>query len=512
MNTKLLIESEKRKRRIRHRLRSIDWEEQGSRMMSASNIQYEVAMKSRGIALGGIGAMHALVNHVGLPAAINNRVRVLKKHLPYWESDHVLNIAYNVLCGGRALEDIENLRHDEVFMDSLGAQRIPDPTTSGDFCRRLGEPQIEALMDAVNECRLRVWQQQPESFFDEAIVEADGTVVPTQGECKEGMDFNYDKKLWGYHPLVLTLGNTGEPLFIVNRSGNRPSHEGAAKRFDQALTLLCRAGFRRIIFRGDTDFSQTAYLDAWNRQGVEFVFGMDAHQTLVKKAEKLDESAWRVLSRKPKYEVKTSRRQRPENFKKWIVQEKEYRNLHLLQEDIAEFDYSPVKCKQNYRIVAVRKHISVERGQQVLFTEYKYFFYITNLRKESAEKIVEHANKRCDQENKIAQLKDLRALHSPVDNLLSNWAYMVMASLAWSLKAWYALLLPVSGRWRKKRAYEKEKVLKMEFRTFLDSFVRMPAQVIKTGRRTVFRLLGWNRWQHVFLRGFATLRTRPMLC
>jgi hypothetical protein len=123
-----------------------------------------------------------------------------------------------------------------------------------------------------------------------------------------------------------------------------------------------------------------------------------------------------------------------------------------------------------------------------------------------AKKIVEHANKRCDQENKIAQLKDLRALHSPVDNLLSNWAYMVMASLAWSLKAWYALLLPVSGRWRTRHESEKEQVLKMEFRTFLNSFIRMPAQIVRTGRRIVFRLLGWNRWQNVFLRGYAALR------
>jgi hypothetical protein len=506
VNTKLLIESAIRKRRIEHRLRPIDWEDQEGAMLSASNIHYEVAETSRGLDVGGIGAIHTLASRVGLSAAINDRVRVLKKHLPYQESDHVLNIAYNVMCGGRALEDIEQRRNDEVFMDSLGAQRIPDPTTAGDFCRRFKEQDIEALMESANECRLRVWRQQPESFFDQAIVEADGTVVSTHGECKEGMDFNYNKKLWGYHPLVVTLGNTGEPLFIANRTGNRPSHEGAATRFDQALTLLRRAGFRRIVFRGDTDFSQTAYLDGWHRQGVEFVFGMDANKTLVGKAEELEETAWSALSRKPKYKVKTIPRQRPENFKEQVVKEKDYRNLHLLKEDVAEFEYSPVKCKESYRIIALRKHISVEQGQQVLFTEYRYFFYITNLKRVGAKKIVEHANKRCDQENKIAQLKDLRALHSPVDNLLSNWAYMVMASLAWSLKAWYALLLPVSGRWRTRHESEKEQVLKMEFRTFLNSFIRMPAQIVRTGRRIVFRLLGWNRWQNVFLRGYAALR------
>ena len=129
----------------------------------------------------------------------------------------------------------------------------------------------------------------------------------------------------------------------------------------------------------------------------------------------------------------------------------------------------------------------------------------------SAAEVVEIANQRCNQENHIAQLKELRALHSPVDTLESNWAYMVMASLAWSLKAWYALLLPVFDRWREKHEAEKDAVLKMEVRTFLNAFIRIPVQIVRTGRRIVYRLLGWNRWQHVFLRGLQALRL-PALC
>jgi hypothetical protein len=507
--TKLLAKSRNLKRRIEDRLRPINWEDQESPMLSATNIHYDVASKARGIDVGGIGAIHLLAQRVGLPRVINDRLKLLKKHLPYWESDHVLNIAYNVMCGGRCLEDIELRRNDEVFMNGLDAQRIPDPTTAGDFCRRFKVGDIETLMDVVNERRLWVWRQQPTSFFEQAIVEADGSVVPTTGECKEGMDFNYYKKLWGYHPLVVTLANTSEPLFIINRTGNRPSSEGAAARFDQALSLMRRAGFRRILFRGDTDFSQNAYLDGWHRQGVEFVFGMDANPALVEKAELLPETAWSVLSRKPKYEVKTSERQRPENIKEQVVRDREYRNLHLVKEDIAEYPYSPVKCNETYRIVVVRKTISVEQGQKMLFVEHEYFFYITNLANPAAE-IVESSNKRCNQENHLAQLKDLRALHSPVDTLESNWAYMVMASLAWSLKAWYALLLPVSERWRERHEDEKATVLRMEFRTFLNAFIRLPVQIVRTGRRVLYRLLGWNRWQHVFLRGLRGLRTTTL--
>jgi hypothetical protein len=511
MIKKLLERSRIFKRQIDRRLRPIDWEDQDAPMMSGSNILYEIAEKARGIDVAGIGAMHLLVQRIGLPSAINRGLELLKRHLPYWESDHVLNIAYNTLCGGTCLEDIEQRRDDAVFMDALGAQRIPDPTTAGDFCRRFEEQDVEALMDSINDCRVKVWQQQPAEFFEQAIVEADGTVVPTTGECKDGMDFNYHKKTWGYHPLLVSLANTNEPLFLVNRTGNRPSSEGAAARFDQALELVRRAGFRRVLFRGDTDFSQTAYLDGWHRQGVEFVFGMDAHPNLVKKAGSLSRSAWKVFGREPKYEVKTEERARPENVKERVVEEREFRNLRLLKEHVAEFRYSPTKCREEYRMVVLRKTIAVEQGQHVLFTEHDYFFYITNVDGMTARDVVRSSNKRCNQENLIAQLKGLRALHSPVDTLVSNWAYMVMTSLAWSLKAWYALMVPVAGRWREKHAAEKAAVLRMEFRTFLNEFIRVPAQIVKTGRRIVFRLLGWTRWQHVFIRALSTLRG-PALC
>jgi hypothetical protein len=192
----------------------------------------------------------------------------------------VLGIAYNVLCGGMCLQDIERRRQDEVYLDALGAQRIPDPTTAGDFCRRFDEPAIEALQAGINETRLRVWRAQPVEFFDEAIIDADGTLAETTGECKDGMDIAYTG-VWGYHPLVVSLANTQEPLFLVNRSGNRPSAEGAAERFDQARTLCRDAGFRRITFRGDTDFSQTCHVDRWDADGVRFVFGYDARANVI---------------------------------------------------------------------------------------------------------------------------------------------------------------------------------------------------------------------------------------
>jgi len=489
-----------RKRRIEHRLRPINWKAQPEPMFSASNIHYDLSERTRGLDTGGIGAMHRLARHVGLIEEIDKQVEVLKVHLPYHESDHVLNIAYNVLCGGKCLEDIEWRRNNEVYLDALGAQRVPDPTTEGDFCRRFKEPDIDHLMAAINETRLRVWGQQPEEFFEEAKIDADGTLAPTTGECKEGMDISY-KGVWGYHPLVVSLANTGEPLYLVNRSGNRPSHEGAAERFDQALELCRRAGFRKVTFRGDTDFTQTKHLDRWDQQDVRFVFGCDARDNLKAKADSLSARAWRRLERLPKYEVQTEERRRPENVKETIVIQREFENIRLLSEDVADFAYSPTSCKRTFRIVVLRKNLSVEKGEWCLFDEIRYFFYITNDLEASCEEIVFESNARCNQENLIAQLHSIGATRMPVDTLLSNWAHMVMASLAWSLKAWFALLLPEQGRWKEKHRQEKQAVLRMEFRTFLNAFMRVPAQVVRTGRRIVFRLLSWNPWQHVFLRG-----------
>lgn len=493
-----------RKRRIGHRLRDKVWPEQAAPMLAGRNIQYELSEKTRGLDTGGIGVMHRLALQTSLVEEIDRRVSVLKVHLPYHESDHVLNIAYNALCGGTCLEDIEWRRTNEVYLDALGAQRIPDPTTAGDFCRRFADSDIEGLMTAINETRLRVWAQQPAEFFESATIEADGTMAPTTGECKEGMDVSYNGT-WGYHPLVVSLANTAEPLYLVNRSGNRPSHEGAAERFDQSLALCRRAGFRKITFRGDTDFSQTQHLDGWNAQGVRFVFGIDARPNLVDAADALPKRVWERLQRPAKYEIATEVRRRPENVKDIKVIEREFENIRLRSEDVAEFAYSPTACTKTYRIVVVRKNLSIEKGAQCLFDDIRYFFYITNDPKTPAPEIVLEANARCNQENLIAQLQGVHATRMPVDTLLSNWAYMVMASLAWTLKAWFALLLPERGRWREKYRQEKQEVLRMEFRTFLNAFMRVPAQVVRTGRRIVFRLLAWNRWQHVFLRGAEQL-------
>jgi hypothetical protein len=393
-------------------------------------------------------------------------------------------------------------RQDEVYLDALGAQRIPDPTTAGDFCRRCDASAIEALQAAINETRIRVWRAQPAECFQEAIIDADGTLAETTGQGKAGMDIAYTG-VGGYHPLVVSLANTQEPLFLVNRSGHRPSSEGAAERYDQARALCGEAGFQRIPFRGDTDFSQTGHLDRWDGTGIRFVFGYDARANVIAAAEALPTRAWTRLERRPPYEIQTAPRQRPVNVNEATIVEREFKNLRLEAEAVAECSYQPTACAKPYRMVVVRKHISVEQGDQRLFDEIRYFFYLTNDHETAAADVVFLANDRCNQENLIDQLQHgVGATRMPVDTLQRNWAYMVMAALAWTLKAWFALRRPEPGRWAARYAAEQAAVLRMEFKAFLHAFMLIPVQVVRTSRRLVFRLLAWNPWQAVFLRGF----------
>jgi hypothetical protein len=496
------------KRRIERRLDKTKLGDCGKPMFAARNIHYEIADRTRGFVHGGIGVMHALARQIGLIDAIDERLHLLKIHLPFHESDHVLNFAYNALCEGTCLQDIELRRNDEVFLDALGARRIPDPTTAGDFCRRFTPADIVTLMDVFDDTRLKVWAEQPAAFFEQATIDMDGTLVETTGECKQGMDIAYDGT-WGYHPLVLSLANTGEVLSVVNRSGNRPSHEGAAEQVDRCLATCFRGGFQRVLLRGDTDFSQTEHLDRWNAdRRVRFIFGYDAMPNLVDIAKGLPERAWRTLERPARYTVKTESRARPQRVKEQVVVAREFENQRLQAESVAEFNYQPTACGVTYRMVVLRKNISVAKGEQTLFDHIVYFFYITNDWVKEPHEIVFAANGRCDQENILAQLLGgVRALTAPVDNLVSNWAYMVMTALAWNLKAWWGLSLPEEpGRWHERYRADKLWVLKVEFKTFVNAFVRLPCQLVRTGRKLVYRLLGWNPYQPIFFRLVSALR------
>lgn len=459
---------------------------------------------------GGIPLILRMAERSGLKRAINEGVEVLKQHQPYSEADHILNVALNALCGGTSLQDIEHRRNDAAFLEMLGTLAIPDPTTAGDFCRRFKAENVEALQDAINEARLNVWRTQGPSFTKKpAILDIDSSIVGTTGACKEGMDLTY-KGIWGYHPLLVSYANTNEPLFIVNRSGSRHSAEGAPALLDKAIALCRRAGHESILMRGDTAFAMTRYIDKWHDEGVNFVFGIMANRSTIKRADSIEQAQYAEFVRNADnaFAQKKARKKQPQ-VKQRIVEERGYKDWKLVREDIAEFINKPSLAKHTYRVVVLRKTITEHRGQLCLGNADRYFFYITNDFNSSAKEIVQHSNQRCAQEDLIGELKHgVNALRAPLNTLLSNNVYMVATSLAWSLKTWLALSTPVAPRSRTSHTADRRRLLRMSFRTFVHELMLIPLQVVRTGRQLLLRVLTWRPSFYVFFRfahafGFA---------
>ena len=269
-----------------------------------------------------------------------------------------------------------------------------------------------------------------------------------------------------------TATNTGEVLRLVNRSGNRPSHEGAAGEFDLAIRLCRQAGFRRILLRGDTDFSADQGPRRLGRRAVSFLFGIDAMPNLNALAEDLPASRWVEWHRPPQYTAQGPPRQRPEKIKDQIVRQRGFETWTRIREEVAEMAYRPTACDRSYRLIMVRQTIPVEKGQLRLQDEVRYRFFVTNDRETAPRALVFKANDRCDQENLIAQLKGgVHALRAAVDNLVSNWAYRVMTAWAWNLKAWFALSVPEHPRHQAAPREQKRDRLRMEFKRFVNTIM-----------------------------------------
>lgn len=482
----------KRRQRLARRLKNRRRRGDGRRpVMSGGTPSYEMADRTTATKAGGLAAIHTMVRRLGLQKTIDARLELLKRHQPYHESDHVLALAYSTLAGGTCLQDLDLLREDEALLNVLGARRLPDPTTTGDFLRRFETEDVEELQALINDVRADVWRAQPKTFLRRAVIDADGTVAGTTGEKKFDMEFNYHKKTWGYHPLLVSLANTREPLFLVNRPGNVQSHKDAAAVLDDAIALVSPV-FDEVLLRGDTAFALTVNFDRWTAEGVKFVFGYASYPNVVRIANELPGSQWHAFERHEKRVAGTSRSKRP-NVKEDVVVENDWKNLVLLGEELAEVEYQPTKCSRPYRLIVLRKEIEERKGQTVLIKDYRYFFYVSNDDDLTPEEIVRESNDRCDQENLIGQLKSgVNALSLPTHDLTSNWAHMVITSLAWTLKAWFGLTLP--------RAEDRRRILRMGFRSFLNAVVLIPAQVVRSGRRLVVRLLAYTRMIRIVFR------------
>ena len=443
---------------------------------------------------GGLALAASLVRSLGIAEALNRELSLLASHRPFHESDHVLTHVYNLYAGGTCIEDIADLQTSEAIRRMLGADRIPDPTTAGDFLRRFDTDALGALDQVIDQAQEKVWKRRyGKKKAARAIVDLDSCVRPVYGDQKEGTDFTY-KGSFGYHPLVISLAGTMECLRLINRSGNEASAAGSETHLRELFPMLGRR-FKQVIVRGDSAFAKQAIFDACEEAGHFFAVVSPQQSNFVRLFEALPGEQWKPYRQREEHPIRQGkRRKRGVNRRRERALSRKKRNLQLEKQWIAEIPYQPDRSEQPYRLIARYQAIE-EYEQGELFQLARFRFILSNLPPSvSAEEVMDLTYQRCDQENLIEQLQSgVAAMRMPTGGMLSNAAFMTCARLAHNLKPWLAqLALP-------------QETLRWEWKRFRRSFVYCAARVVHTSRQVHVRFADSHRFAGAILAAHARL-------
>jgi hypothetical protein len=484
------------------------WPETSGRVSRLPRLHMEVAERSTVTPFGGLAVATAFLRRFRVAPAIDERVQVLKLHRPFHESDHVLAQALSLYVGGECLEDQAALQHDEGVLRLLGACRLPDPTTAGDFLRRFDErlhPRalagLRAAIDAVQDAvwSRRAGQRQRKRAW--ATVDLDGHTKELYGEQKQGADFDHRGR-WSYSVLLASLAGTGECLAVRLRPGNVRSSEGAAELLAETLPRVQRR-FSRVLVRADSDFDRRDVREACEAAGVSFAFVAREAANRLPWAEGIPESAWKTF-RTRAHRARRERRERagfvprhrPRNRRRRRARERGYTNLALTHQWLAEIPWTPPGSDRTYRRIVRRQRIEQSEGQERLFELYRYRYVVTNLPASwSAPEVIDATYQRCDQENVIEQMGSGVALwRMPVAEFDGNRAWLEIGRLAWNLGKWIAqLVLPAE-------------VVRWEWKRYRKAFVHVAAEVILRSRQRWLRLSPAHRFLATLVAAHAQLQ------
>jgi hypothetical protein len=443
---------------------------------------------------GGLALAVGLVRSLGLTQDLNRELSLLASHRPFHESDHVLTHVYNLFSGGTCIEDIADLQTSEPVRRMLGADRIPDPTTAGDFLRRFDADALSALDQVIDQAQEKVWRRRyGKKKAARAIVDLDSHVHPVYGDQKEGTDFTY-KGSFGYHPLVISLAGTLECLRLVNRPGNTPSAEGSEKHLRELFPMLDRH-FKQVIVRGDSAFAKQAIFDACDEAGHSFAVVSGQQKNFASLFEALPGDAWKAYRQRDERQPRRGkRRKRGPNRRQERARSRGKRDLQLKKQWIAEISYQPERSPRPYRLIARYQEIE-EHEQGELFRLTRFRYVLSNLPAEvSAEDVMDLTYQRCDQENLIEQLQSgVAAMRMPTGGMHSNAAFLTCARLAHNLKPWLAqLALPME-------------TMRWEWKRFRRAFVYCAAHVVHTARQVHVRFADSHRFTDAILAAHARL-------
>ncbi len=401
------------------------------------------------ISYAGIALARDLVSRLGIQSAIDSQLSILKRHKPYHESDHVLNLVYNFLTGGECLSDIERLQDTEGYLKVLGTDCIPDPTTAGDFLVRFQAEDVagfQRVLDGIQDTSFSLLDRKRKEL---ATVDHDSSIHEVYGKKKEGADYAYENT-YSYNVQYVTLAETADVLYQELREGNTYSSAGIK---DVLPGILERVGrhFRHLRFRADSASYDKDIVKVCDEGGAEFFISADQTQRLVREVLSIEEEGWKSFHRKKLGEVRRkpiNRRRKRKNHKRAVLNRRKPHRNTKGKTQIASFFYQPIGWEKAYRFVAKRTEVLDESGQLYLkdgLFQYIYHVVVTNSAK-SDSLVMSIAQGRANQENLIKDFKyGLGLSHVPTGFLLANKIYFKIAALAWNIKTWMLNLLKIGS-------------------------------------------------------------------
>jgi hypothetical protein len=482
----------------------LPWPKTEGRVMRHPLLHLESDPRGEITHYGGLVLAQQFVRRFRVAQQLDNALTLFKRHAPYHESDHVLALAYTLYADGTCLEDQAVLQGSEAVRRMVGACRIPDPTTAGDFLRRFKTAQdVAQLSGVVDEIQEAVWSKLPARIrrrrkkHELALVDLDGHIKPLYGAQKEGADFSYDGR-WSYQPLVISLGGSGECLKVVNQPGSARPSDGAAKAIKEVLPQV-RRHFQNAIVRGDSDFDRSDVFNAAIEAGAYFAIGGRLYPNRASLVERIAEENWKPFVPRAEREQRSgsSRHGCTPNYRRRQAAQRGFRTLRTIAQWLSEIDYQPHGLGSPCRMIVRRILVEEDDGQGALFEHFRYRLVLTNLpRSYTARQIIDLTYQRCDQENVIEQFgHGIAGWRMPVAEFMGNSAWLEIARLAWNLGKWIAqIALP-------------SEVVRWEWKRFRRHFVYIAAKVLKLGRSWVVRLAGSHRFLPDILTAHARLQT-----
>ena len=482
----------------------LPWPETEGRVMRHPLLDLESDPRGEMTHYGGLVLAQQFVRRFGVGQRLDGALKLFKRHAPYHESDHVLALAYTLYADGRCLEDQAVLQGSEAVRRLVGACRIPDPTTAGDFLRRFKSAQdVEHLSGVIDEVQEAVWSKLGRTVcrrrkkHEFALIDLDGHIKPLYGVQKQGADFSYDGR-WSYQPLVVSLGGSGECLKVVNQPGSARPSDAAAKAVKEVLPGVKRH-FRNALVRGDTDFDRSDIFNAVIDEGAYFAIGGRVYPKRAALVEAIAEQSWTPFVPRAERQERSgpSRRGRTPNYRRQKAAERGYRRLRTVKQWVSEIAYQPHGLRAACRMIVRRVLIEETDGQGALFTHFRYRLVLSNLpRSYTPGQVIDLTYQRCDQENVIEQFgQGIAGWRMPVAEFMGNSAWLEIARLAWNL-----------GKWIAQIALPRE-VVRWEWKRFRRHFVYIAAKVLKSGRRWVVRLAGSHRFLPDILTAHVRLQT-----